>query len=105
MLSLEERDPTFGNKAVWGYIAIELTGENDCKAVLHYLIGETRPLVCMGTESIQIVFDGARELLLLLRNNYEKNKKKNKTIKKNNTITGIVLTGPKMCKKPENLQQ
>ena len=35
MLSLEERDPAFGNKAAWDFIATELLGENDLKAVLH----------------------------------------------------------------------
>ena len=66
MLSLEERDPAFGIKAAWDFIATELIGENDCKAVLHYLKGETRPLVCLGTESIQIGSNGAKELLSLI---------------------------------------
>ena len=35
MLSLEERDPNFGNKAAYDFIATELIGENDHKAVLH----------------------------------------------------------------------
>ena len=47
MLSLEERDPSFGNKAAWDFIATELIGENKRKDVLHYLKGETRPLVCL----------------------------------------------------------
>ena len=68
MLSLKERDPAFGNEAAWDYIATELIGENDRKAVLHYLKGETRPLVCLGTESIRIASNGAKELLSLLRN-------------------------------------
>ena len=69
MLSLEERDPAFGNKAALDFIAIELIGDNDHKAVLHYLKGETRPLVCLGTESIRIGSNGAKELLTLLHNN------------------------------------
>ena len=68
MLSLEERDSAFSNKAAWDFIARELIGENDLKAVLHYLKGETRPLVRLGIESIQIGSNGAKELLLLLRN-------------------------------------
>ena len=68
MLSIEERDPAFGNEAAWDYIATELIGENDRKAVLHYLKGETRPLVRLGTESIRIGSNGAKELLSLLRN-------------------------------------
>ena len=36
-LSLDKRDPNFGNKAAWNYIATELIGENNCKSVLHYL--------------------------------------------------------------------
>ena len=38
MLSLKERDPNFGKKAALDFIATKLIGENDCKAVLHYLI-------------------------------------------------------------------
>ena len=68
MLSLEERDPAFGNEAAWDFIATELIGENDRKAVLHYLKGETRPLVRLGTESIRIASNGAKELLSLLHN-------------------------------------
>ena len=68
MLSLEERDPAFGNKAAWDFIATELLGENDRKAIFHYLKGETRPLVCLGTEIIWIGSNGAKELLTLLRN-------------------------------------
>ena len=45
MLSLDKGDPTFGNEAAWDYIATELIGENDCKAVSHYLKGEIRTLV------------------------------------------------------------
>ena len=45
MLSLDKRDPAFGNEAAWDFIATELIGENNRKAVLHYLKGETRPLV------------------------------------------------------------
>ena len=37
MLSLNEREPNFGNKAAWDYIATEIIGENDRKAVFHYL--------------------------------------------------------------------
>ena len=68
VLSSEEKDPTFGNKAAWDFIATELIGENDCNAFLHYLKGETRPIVCLGTESIWIGSNGAKELLLLLCN-------------------------------------
>ena len=68
MLSLDKRDPAFGNKAAWDFIATELIGENGRKAVLHYLKGETRPLVYLGTESIRIGSNGAKELLSLLRN-------------------------------------
>ena len=67
MLSLDERDPASGNEAAWDFIATELIGENNRKAVLHYLNGETRPLVRLGTESIWIGSNGAKELLLLLR--------------------------------------
>ena len=66
MLSLKERDPTFGNKAAWDYIATELIGENNCKDILHYLIGETRPHVKLGTGCIPIGSNGVKELLLLL---------------------------------------
>ena len=45
MLPLDEKDPTFENEAAWDYITTELIGENDRKTVLHYLKGETRPLV------------------------------------------------------------
>ena len=72
MLSLEEKDPAFGNEAAWDYIATELIGENDRKAVLHYLKGETRPLVRLGTESIRIASNGSKELLSLLRNSCSK---------------------------------
>ena len=68
IMSLEERDPAFGNKAAWDFIATELIGENDCKALLHFLKVEKRPQVRLGTESIRIGFDGAKELLSLLRN-------------------------------------
>ena len=37
MLSLEERDPAFGNMAAWDFFATELKGENDRKAIFHYL--------------------------------------------------------------------
>ena len=39
MLSLDERDPAFGNEAAWDFIATELIGENDRKAVLYYIEG------------------------------------------------------------------
>ena len=68
MLSLEERDPAFGNEAAWDFIATELIGENNRKAVLHYLKGEMRPLVRLGTDSIRIASIGAKELLSLLHN-------------------------------------
>ena len=70
MLSLDKRDTAFGNKAAWDFIATELIGENDHKAVLHFLKGETRPLVFLGTESIQIGSNGAKELLSLLHNTF-----------------------------------
>ena len=69
MLSLDERDPAFGNKAAWNFIATELIKEYNHKAVLYYLKGKTRPLVCLGTESIRIGSNGAKKLLSLLRNN------------------------------------
>ena len=34
MLSLDERDPGFGNIAAWDFIATELIGDNNRKAVL-----------------------------------------------------------------------
>ena len=68
MLSLDERDPAFGNEAAWDFIATELIGEKNRKAFLHCLKGETRPLVRLGTESIQIGSNGAKELLSLLFN-------------------------------------
>ena len=68
MLSLDERDPTFGYEAAWNNIATELIGEDNRKAVLHYLKGKIRPLVQLGTESIQIGSNGAKELLFLLHN-------------------------------------
>ena len=37
MLSLDERDPTFGNEDAWDYVATELIGENNRKSVLHFL--------------------------------------------------------------------
>ena len=70
MLSLDKRDPAFGNEAAWDFIATELIGENNRKAVLHYLKGETRPLVRLVTESIWIGSNGAKELLSLLRNKH-----------------------------------
>ena len=68
MLSLEERDPAFGNKAAWDFIATEFIGKIDCKAIFHYLKGETSHLVCLGTECIRIGSNGAKELLSLLCN-------------------------------------
>ena len=68
MLSWDKRNPAFGNEAAWDFIATELIGENNRKVVLHYLKGETRPLVRLGTESIRIGSNGDKELLSLLRN-------------------------------------
>ena len=60
MLSLYERDPTFSKEEAWDLIATELIGDNDRKAALHFLKGETFQLVCLGTDSVRVGSNGAK---------------------------------------------